>query len=73
MCPIGFATGMMAVVLFLYSLLGASNKRIIKSIKSSLNHLDAVLEAKKNGVISDDILIFGAVEGGFTEEQVCII
>ena len=60
----------MTVILTVYSLLGASNKRILKSIKSSLNYLDEVLEAKKNGAISNDILVFGAVEGGFNEEQV---
>ena len=50
--------------------LDASNKRILKSVKATLDHLDAVLEAKRNGALGDDILVYGAVGGGYNEEQV---
>ena len=50
----------------------ASNKRIQKSVKASLDHLDAVLEAKGNGCLGDDVLIFGAVGGGYDAQQVRI-
>lgn len=48
----------------------ASNKRILKSVKATLDHLDAVLEAKRNGALGDGVLIYGAVGGGYNEEQV---
>ena len=48
----------------------ASNKRILKSVQATLDHLDAVLEAKRSGALGDGVLVYGAVEGGFNEEQV---
>jgi len=47
----------------------ASNKRILKSVQATLDHLDAVLEAKRSGALGDGVLVYGAVEGGFNEEQ----
>lgn len=47
----------------------ASNKRILKSVKATLDHLDAVLEAKRNGTLGDGVLVFGSVGGGYNEDQ----